>query len=44
MTVCLCGGKSPEQVDDHVRASRWELSAEDRHEIDGLLGNSGPSA
>ena len=38
VTVCLCGGKSPEQVDDHVRAASWHLSTEDRREIDRLLG------
>lgn len=37
VTVCLCGGKSPEQVDDHVRAASWELSAEDRADIDRLV-------
>jgi len=40
VTVCLCGGKSPEQVDDHVRAASWQLSTEDRREIDGLLDGS----
>ena len=44
VTVCLCGGKSPEQVDDHVRAASWQLSAEDRREIDQLLDNSGLGA
>ena len=44
VTVCLCGGKSPEQVDDHVRAASWQLSAEDRREINRLLGNSGVGA
>ncbi len=41
VTVCLCGGKSPEQVDDHVRAAGWQLSAEDRSEIDRLLLGAG---
>ena len=44
VTVCLCGGKSPEQVDDHVRAASWHLSTEDRREIDRLLGNTGPAS
>jgi aryl-alcohol dehydrogenase-like predicted oxidoreductase len=37
ITVCLCGAKSPEQVDDHIRAAAWQLSAEDRRDIDRLL-------
>jgi aryl-alcohol dehydrogenase-like predicted oxidoreductase len=44
VTVCLCGGKSPEQVDDHVRAASWRLSTEDRREIDRLLDNTDPAA
>jgi aryl-alcohol dehydrogenase-like predicted oxidoreductase len=40
VTVCLCGAKSPEQVDDHVRAASWELSTEDRGELDRLLGSA----
>jgi aryl-alcohol dehydrogenase-like predicted oxidoreductase len=39
VTVCLCGGKSPEQIDDHVRAASWHLSTEDRREIGQLLGS-----
>ena len=31
-------------VIDHVRASNWQLSTEDRQEIDRLLGSSGPTA
>jgi aryl-alcohol dehydrogenase-like predicted oxidoreductase len=38
MTVCLCGAKSADQVDEHVRAASWRLSAQDRAEIDGLVG------
>jgi aryl-alcohol dehydrogenase-like predicted oxidoreductase len=37
VTVCLCGGKSPEQVDDHARAASWQLSTEERREIDRFL-------
>ena len=37
VTVCLCGAKSPEQVDDHVRAAGWQLTAADRRELDRLL-------
>jgi aryl-alcohol dehydrogenase-like predicted oxidoreductase len=44
VTVCLCGGKSPEQVDDHVRAASWRLSTEDLSEIERLLGNTGLAA
>jgi aryl-alcohol dehydrogenase-like predicted oxidoreductase len=44
VTVCLCGAKSPEQVDDHVRAASWQLTAEDRRDIDRLLGGTGPAA
>jgi aryl-alcohol dehydrogenase-like predicted oxidoreductase len=44
VTVCLCGAKSPEQVDDHVRAASWHLSTEDRREIDRLLSSTGPAA
>jgi aryl-alcohol dehydrogenase-like predicted oxidoreductase len=44
VTVCLCGAKSPEQVDDHVRAASWQLGAEDRRDLDRLLGSAGPAA
>jgi hypothetical protein len=44
VTVCLCGGKSAEQVDDHVRAASWHLSSEDRREIDRVLDGTGPTA
>jgi aryl-alcohol dehydrogenase-like predicted oxidoreductase len=44
VTVCLCGAKSPEQVDDHVRAASWKLSTEDRDEIDRLLNSASPTA
>jgi aryl-alcohol dehydrogenase-like predicted oxidoreductase len=44
VTVCLCGAKSPEQVDDHVRAASWQLSTEDRRDIDRLLGSRAPDA
>ena len=33
VTVCLCGAKSPEQVDEHVRASTWELTQAEREEV-----------
>jgi aryl-alcohol dehydrogenase-like predicted oxidoreductase len=42
VTVCLCGAKTPQQVDDHVRAASWKLSAADRAEIDALLAAGGP--
>jgi aryl-alcohol dehydrogenase-like predicted oxidoreductase len=42
VTVCLCGAKSPQQVDDHVRAAAWKLSAADRAEVDALLAAGGP--
>jgi aryl-alcohol dehydrogenase-like predicted oxidoreductase len=44
VTVCLCGAKSPEQVDDHVRAADWHLTAEERRDIDRLLGSTDPIA
>jgi aryl-alcohol dehydrogenase-like predicted oxidoreductase len=37
VTVCLCGAKSSEQVDDHIRAAEWQLSSADLVEIDALL-------
>jgi len=37
VTTCLCGAKSPDQVDEHVRAAAWRLTAEDRRAIDALL-------
>jgi aryl-alcohol dehydrogenase-like predicted oxidoreductase len=37
ITVCLCGAKSPDQVDEHVRAAAWRLTAHDRTAIDRLL-------
>jgi aryl-alcohol dehydrogenase-like predicted oxidoreductase len=43
VTVCLCGGKSPEQVDDHVRAASWSLSTDDRDEIERLLAGTAPA-
>jgi len=44
VTVCLCGAKSPEQIDDHVRAASWRLSTDDRRDIDRLLGSTAPAA
>jgi aryl-alcohol dehydrogenase-like predicted oxidoreductase len=44
VTVCLCGAKSPEQIGDHVRAASWQLSTDDRRDIDRLLGSTGPAA
>ena len=37
VTVCLCGAKSPEQVDDHVRAAGWRLTPEERSEVSALI-------
>jgi aryl-alcohol dehydrogenase-like predicted oxidoreductase len=37
VTVCLCGAKSPEQVDDHVRAAEWQLTAAERSDIERVL-------
>ena len=37
ITVCLCGAKSPEQVEEHARAAAWRLTPADRDEIDRLL-------
>jgi aryl-alcohol dehydrogenase-like predicted oxidoreductase len=37
VTVCLCGAKSPEQVDDHIRAASWQLNDEDRRDVERLL-------
>ena len=36
MTVCLCGAKSPEQVDEHVRAAGWRLTPAERDEVSRL--------
>ena len=44
VTVCLCGGKSPEQVDDHVRAASWQLSTEDLRDIHLMLNSNAPAA
>jgi aryl-alcohol dehydrogenase-like predicted oxidoreductase len=44
VTVCLCGAKSPEQIDDHIRAASWQLSIDDRRDIGRLLSNHGPTA
>jgi aryl-alcohol dehydrogenase-like predicted oxidoreductase len=41
MTVCLCGAKSPDQVDEHVRAAAWRITQAERAEIDALLGGTG---
>src|SRR5262249_13052783 len=42
VTVCLCGAKSHEQIDDHVRAASWNISTDDRRDIDRLLGSTAP--
>jgi aryl-alcohol dehydrogenase-like predicted oxidoreductase len=39
VTVCLCGAKSPEQVDDHIRAAEWQLTVDDRRDVERLLTN-----
>ena len=40
VTVCLCGAKSPEQVDDHVRAAEWRLTEAERREVVQVLAVS----
>ena len=40
VTVCLCGAKTPEQVDDHVRAAEWQLTPAERREVDGLVSRA----
>jgi aryl-alcohol dehydrogenase-like predicted oxidoreductase len=37
VTVCLCGAKSPDQVDDHIRAAEWQLSDHERRDVGRLL-------
>lgn len=37
LTVCLCGAKSPAQVDEHVRAAGWQLTPEDCAAVERLL-------
>ncbi|HEX2325741.1 MAG TPA: aldo/keto reductase, partial [Chloroflexota bacterium] len=37
VTVCLCGAKSPDQVDDHVRAAGWRLTPDERSEVSALI-------
>jgi aryl-alcohol dehydrogenase-like predicted oxidoreductase len=37
VTVCLCGAKTPAQVDDHVRAAAWVLSEDDLATVGRLL-------
>jgi aryl-alcohol dehydrogenase-like predicted oxidoreductase len=37
VTVCLCGAKSPEQVDDHVRAAEWQLTDQERRDVERVL-------
>jgi aryl-alcohol dehydrogenase-like predicted oxidoreductase len=37
MTVCLCGAKSPDQVDEHVRAAQWKLTEAERKEVAALV-------
>jgi aryl-alcohol dehydrogenase-like predicted oxidoreductase len=39
VTVCLCGAKSPDQVDDHIRAAAWQLTADDRQAVERLLSD-----
>jgi aryl-alcohol dehydrogenase-like predicted oxidoreductase len=41
VTVCLCGAKSPAQVDDHVRAAAWKLGQAERREIEEVLAGAG---
>ena len=43
VTSCIVGAKNPGQLDDHVRAAEWRLSAEDMAEIERLVGGDGPS-
>ena len=40
VTVCLCGAKSPDQVDDHVRAAEWQLTVDDLRAVEQLLVSS----
>ena len=40
VTVCLCGAKSPQQVDDHVRAAEWQLTEDDRRAVEMVLTES----
>ena len=37
VTSCIVGAKNPDQLDDHVRAAGWLLTAADMGEIEGLL-------
>ena len=37
VTVCLCGAKSPDQVDDHVRAAEWQLTEDERRDVARVL-------
>ena len=37
ITVCLCGAKSPDQVDEHIRAAGWVLTPAEREEISRLV-------
>ena len=37
VTVCLCGAKSPDQVNEHVRAASWRLTPAEREEVDRVL-------
>ncbi len=37
VTVCLCGAKSPAQIDDHVRAAEWHLTEAERREVEHLV-------
>jgi aryl-alcohol dehydrogenase-like predicted oxidoreductase len=36
ITVCLCGAKSPDQVDEHVRAAGWVLTPAEREDVSRL--------
>jgi len=37
VTSCIVGAKSPDQLDDHVRAAEWRLPVAEMDEIEGLL-------
>jgi aryl-alcohol dehydrogenase-like predicted oxidoreductase len=35
--VSLCGAKSADQVDDHIRAVEWQLSDQERRDVERVL-------
>jgi aryl-alcohol dehydrogenase-like predicted oxidoreductase len=43
ITSALCGAKRPDQIRETVGASGWELTPDQRSQIDRILAERGPA-